>query len=762
MARFFLRFARPILLLGALTTVCLGWFALHIELDFSLESLFRSDLPEFRNYRDFERRFGGENALLSLSYECPDTLQPAVLQSLRQLQERLRSVPGVTGILSPATLIEEALRKAPSELYDPAVARRDLTRSPLTRNALVSADATAGSVLVRIEPGIVADPDRLTRFLADLDRARSGFPFPLHPTGIPVIQHHVTEFVKRDLATFLPLSAVIFFILTALYYRSLSQAVLPMAVVGAAILWTLGILHLLGLRISVLTNMVPALILIMGTSGSIHILNHYHEQLTSGLARRDALARVLVLMIPSCFLTHGTTALSFLSLLTAPSPLVREFGAATALGMTLSYASLVTILPCALDLLPPPRRLERGPGWFPSPLAKLVTRRPGAPLAVALALASVGAYGSLELETRSSWLQEFRPSHPVHRAHEFMERRLASPFLMEFEIDASPRSLSDPKVLQALDRLETRLRQLGGGKIRWVAGPATAVRELTAIRSRERAVASALLGGRDTAREVLRDFSLDEHRVLPDRLNEKDLLQFTRALSLPILSQDLRYGRISVRASGFTSRELYEFTRAAESFHREELADMFRLTPTGKSWVSLRASDAVVNSMLGTFPLVAAVFFFLFAAICRSWSVGLLSMIPNLVPLVCTAGIMGHFSIPLNFTTTTIFSISLGLAVDNTIHFLSRFRLEIGRVADPREAARLTLMGAGPAMAFSSLLLAVGFAVLLTSDFQATWNFGLLCGVTVVLALLGDLFLTPSILAFFRPRVTDWPIVQRK
>jgi predicted RND superfamily exporter protein len=243
-------------------------------------------------------------------------------------------------------------------------------------------------------------------------------------------------------------------------------------------------------------------------------------------------------------------------------------------------------------------------------------------------------------------------------------------------------------------------------------------------------------------------------QYLEERAGEFDIVR-------RVVDTEWKRARTTVRMR-MTSVELEGFVADVMAFHEKETRELFSVTATGKSWMAKRALDRVMQDMGGSVLLVAGAFLLMFSVLFGSIRVGLLSMVPNLAPLVMTAGLMGWIGIDLNFSTVTVFTISLGLAVDNTIHFLSRFRVEMVKDQDPAGATRRTLWGAGRAIVFSSILLMVGFAAILTSSFRLTFFFGLLGGATILSALLTDLFLLPSLMLIFKPRVARWEAFQKR
>ncbi len=716
---------RSWLVLAALAaaTAVLGTLALGLPLDFSLARLYAAAGPEREAYERFRSEFGSDDALLYAAFPSPATFDAETLDRVRDLQARLARVPDVRSTFGAADALA-TYRGLPA---DP---RAEVSASPLFRGTLFSADGRTGALWIALRPDLAGAEDRrraVEAVRAELART-PGMEF--HLSGLPVVENEYVELTKRDLSTFMPIAAGLFLVLLAAHFRSAAGALLPLVTVAIAIVWTLGAMRLAGLPMGLLTSLVPNLILVLGISDGVHLLSRHLEDLRDLPGKREALARTLRLMVPACFLTSFTTAVGFSSLLTAPVPAVREFGLAAGGGVLIACAVTVLFLGAALDRLPAfrGRALEAFASRFWDRLlgavARANERRPMLVALAGVALAGVSVAGLLRVRRESSWLHDLRADHPVHRAHRFFEERLGGVFTLDLRLDGP------------VERLE------------WL-------REVEAFQGELSKLGVAAVGFPDLVKEL----AFARPRRLPRTQEE---YQGTLALARRLFAErepavrlaDASMGscRIVVRMRGMTSMSLSALGRDLEALGAK-YRDRFRLTVTGKTWLAKRAMDRVIDSMLSTLGLAGIVIFGSMALLFRSLAVGFLSIVPNVLPMLFTAGFMGWAGIDLNFSTVTIFSISLGIAVDTTIHYLARLKLELGRDSDPREAMRRAVRGAGGPMIFATTLLVVGFGAILTSNFVFTFHFGLLGGVALLSALFCDLFVTPTLFLAFRPRL---------
>jgi hydrophobe/amphiphile efflux-3 (HAE3) family protein len=730
--KFLLNFSRPALVLVAISAAVFAVFAARVPFDFSMEALFEADAPEAQDFLRFERLFGSDDNFVYLAFRAPDVLHPRTLRYVRELEAGLRRIPGVRRVFSPAdAYVASVLTLRP---------RDAVLENPLLRGVLVSPDADAMAVVVEIAPELKRDAERapvLAAIRREAERAERQMGTRIHIAGLPVVEEEYVRLIRRDLITFIPIAIAVFLLLLALYFRSFLGTFLPLVSCAVAIVWTLGLMTLLGLRIGVLTSIVPTLVLVIGISDAIHVLSRYQEDVRSAATKRDALATTVLIMTGVCFLTTFTSAIGFASLGLTSLPLVREFGLVTAGGLMLAYLAVMQVTTSVLDNAPPLRArvLDAfAQGWsdrIADAVAGLNHRYPAWIVAAMVLIAAASVAGMMRIHTRASWLQDIRADSPVRRAHEFMDENLGGVFSIDFLVRGD---LRDPDVLRGIAQMEEFMRGLEGVG---VIGPVEFL---------------AAAGARDLPR------SREEvERIVSGVRSMPAARPWLRA----IVDEDLRHTRVTLRRPDLDSVELQRIVDAVLEWYAAAPRP-FELIPTGKSYMAKRSLDRVMRDMLSSAGLAAACIFVTMALMFRSVLAGLLSMVPNLSPLVVTAGLMGWTGIPLNFSTATVFSISLGLAVDNTIHYLSRYRIEIARDGDHVAAMYRTMRGVARPMIFSSLLLILGFGAILTSNFRFTVQFGILGGATVLSALLADLFMTPLLMLLFRPRVRRWEGIEQR
>lgn len=733
----------PVLLLVAGVTAWLGFWVSRARVDFSIESLFLSKDAEVREYDEFQEQYGREDSSIYVVVESPDVFAPAALGILDKLTTRLGTRPEVSRAFSVSSFLRVSRRKAvPADDAEAAAWRREVLSSPILAGNLVGRDGTTAVVLLEMSTAIEQARVRgeviawIRQVVAEeTDGAVTRVAF----AGIPVIEQEYAKLIENDQSKFTPLAIGMFMVLLFLYFRTLGGVILPLATVMLAAGWAVGILTMEGRPLGVLTNLVPTLVLVIGIGDSIHILSRYSEELHANPEKRVALATAFRAMLVPCLQTSATTAVGFLTLMTTTLYGVQEFGLYCAIGVMLAYVASMSFLPGMLALMRPlpsdrgfASAIGRG-GRFLEGIARINDRRRWWVLAAGGACIVATGIGISRVEIRMSWFQDLDVSNPVARDTQFIEERLTGTFTVEMVVDAGKDgAFLDPERLATLSGFAEFAR--GQGHV-----------------SHAMSIADLLMEAKHVAQG-----GNAGRRSLPASRQEAQLLVGGMKLVgkqwadwLPRWIDDgFRRARVSVRVANVDSVVMGQLIQTLQVEAARAMPGTTVLV-TGRSYMAGRTMRRVVDNCLSSTGLALGLIFLLMWIEFRSLTVGFLSMIPNIIPVAMTGGLLGFAGIWLNFSTITIFSISLGIAVDNTIHYLARYKEEMAKDRDPVKAMTRVLTTSGRAMIFGTVVLVGGFGAIITSNFVFTRNFALLGGITMISALLADLFLTPTLLLVF-------------
>ena len=732
--------------------------------DFTPQQLFKSTSTA-SEYRDkFAQRFGREDNLMVIMVDADDIFEPEVLETLRSVTVDLRSVDTISyadsiatfeipragdspGTMSVRPILEQPTPGGEAGEITQAKADklRDLAMSePLVQERLVNADGDLAVILAWLDPDI-QDAERIkdnvdkVRDILQSHRGPDGVEYEIG--GIPGLRANIMESLKTEQLTFLPITGLIFVIVLSWLFRRKSGVILPMGTVVLAVLATVAMLVVTDHSINIVNNVLPSLIFVIGISDSIHMLTRDAEEIEAGKDRIEAVKATIRHTGLACLLTSTTTSVGFFSLLAADTEILQDFGWEAGAGVLFAYVATLFFIPAALSYMKPVKRRATPESESDSePLlegflvhtGEILLRHPWAVVVASFIFLGGFAYMATKVEIDTTMLEVYSESHPYYKTTKTLEKELGGFLPMEVSLESEKKDrFKDPEVYRKLDELQQFTEKQ------------PAVISTQSIVDFHQSARAALLG--DPAERE----KMPESRAQIEQLH----LLIGGAPDEPVgtarfVTSDFRNARLLLRVEDVGAKRSIKLGAKIEDRLDELFPEgsgvSYRLT--GDAYVASVALDSFIRDLFYSLLLAIVIIFGMMSVVFRSPKIGLISMLPNTIPLIMTFGYMGWQGINLNTTTIIIFAISLGLAVDDTIHFLARFREELDRNDTVREAILDTYFGAGRAIMLTSVMLILGLAVLLTSDFVPTRQFGILTGITIFGAIFGDLIMLPSLL----------------
>jgi predicted RND superfamily exporter protein len=644
----------------------------------------------------------------------------------------LPDLAGLTGIfaqlVSPRTVFE-SIRDDP-ERIEPI--RKSLLANTLVADTLLSADGRTSAVLIQVEAvtGSGIERKHLAEQLREIvARARADHPqWPVVLTGPAITTVDLIDYLHKDLGVFSIFVLILICVSLGLIFRRAAPVLVPTAIAAGSAVFVLGLSIALGMSMSLITQILVTLTAILAVANCVHLIVAYDE-FDPG-APRTAAEHTTRQMLGPTFAACATTAAGFGSLGFARLLPFRQFALLMAVGVM--FAWLMGI--CAVSLYGsrrgrrrrPESRVDRG-------LARLLPRSADISednrvvvLIIFGLLTVAGAIGATRLRYESDFLMNFRADSTVRKSYDFLGKYLAPVGSMEVVVT----------VPEGVDLLTTetlfKVDRLG----REVVEQNEAVVKVASIAD----VCS--LGGIGLPTT---EIGLRARLALIERMMGRDVLA-------GFLSADRRALRINFRArEGFQVAEKLALAERVRDRAQEIFGESYGVEVTGIYPFYAHLIDGLLKDQNVCFALaVVAVFGLMWLSI-RSLSLAVICMVPNLLPIVFCLGLMGFFEIPVNMATAMILSVSIGIAVDSALHYAWRYRREIRAGHEPRAAMRITHATVGKACVFTHVVVVGGFWVLCLSEFMPTAYFGGLIGVTMIGALLCDLFLLPMMLVHFKP-----------
>ncbi len=738
-----------LLILGVISIL----FALKLpdlRFNYVFEDFFPVDDPELVYYQEFKEKFGEDNnyLLIGIRPDNGEIFESSFLKRLDTLTSNLESLKPVKAVRSLANFERPVI--TPTGLItipvihpeDPSRRKTDsllVLGNPLLRGNLVSTSGNAVALILNHEnftngpePGALIDS-------INVQMEKFG-EATWHVAGKVHAQRIFISTMQRELIIFLSASLVLIVIFLAVAYRAVSLIILPLIVVLLGAVWILGIMAISGKPLDILMVLLPTIMFVVGMSDVVHIMTKYIEQLRSGRDKRTAIRVTFREVGMATFLTSLTTAIGFFTLLTASIRPIREFGIYTGIGVFIAFIVAFTLIPSSLSLMKPPAisaQLYHRSGWF-NLLSKaylFVLRNARAVIIISLLIIPASLYGIQKIYINTYLIEDLPSDHPLKEDFTFFDQNFGGSRPFEMTIEASNgKSLFDRDVLNQMaivhDYLETTY-EAGN-----VAGPLTVVRALN----------QASAGGSSEA------FGLPENeagwrrieRYLPRILKSENTREF--------ISENGRTGRITGRIEDIGSSISLARTDSLRQFIRDNVdGSIVSFTVTGTSNLIDKNNEYLARNMFNGLGIAFAVVALIAGLLFRSFRMILITLIPNVIPLLVVAAIMGVTGITLKLSTSIVFTIAFGIAVDDTIHFISKLRIELLNGSSLLYALKRTYLSTGKALIVTSIILSGGFLTLLLSSFGGTFYTGLLISLTLIFALVADLTLLPVLVYLFYP-----------
>ena len=731
-----------------LITICLGYFIKDLRFNYVFESFFPTDDPDLEYYLEFQKTFEPDNNYLLIGLKH----SPSVFDSTF-----LHQVDSLTGMLSNSKHIKTVVsltnfKKAiisPAGFFEVPVIHPDFPERYMADSsrifnddqlieALISEDATSVAIIVHHEH--LKKKDEVDQLLSDIYASLSYFDFPeVHLAGKIHAQRVFIETMQYELVLFLSASVVLVIIFLAIAFRSWWGIIIPLIVVMLSTLWILGIMGMTNKPLDILMVLLPTIMFVVGMSDVVHIMTKYIEQLRVGDSKQKALITTVKEVGLATFLTSLTTAVGFATLMTASIQPIREFGLYTAIGVFLAFVVAFSLLPACLLLLPQPRiskKLVHRTAWFGflSRSFIRIAKRRYTIVGINILLVVFSCYGISKIVINTYLIEDLPEEDPLKEAFTFFDQELGGsrPFELTVTAQNGTTNVFDSIVLREINKVQNFIEsEIEADNI---MSPVTVVKGLN----------QALNGGAASAYKLPSSESgwKKVNRYLKKALKGDDMRN--------IVTQNGKTARISGRIGDIGSAVSLEKTKLLQTFiadHTDTTVAKFRVT--GTSNLIDKNNEYLARNMfegLGiAFLVVAAIAGLLF----KSLRMVLVTLIPNVIPLLIVAGIMGIFGITLKLSTSIIFTIAFGIAVDDTIHFTSKLKIELAKGKSLLYALKRTYLSTGKAIIVTSIILSGGFLILILSSFGGTFYTGLLVSLTLILALIIDLTLLPVLVILF-------------
>lgn len=569
----------------------------------------------------------------------------------------------------------------------------------------------------------------------------------MHISGMPYIREVTTQKMVKEIVGFTFLSIVVAGLILYLFFRSWRPLVSVMAIVLISVVYMFGIMALLDFDVTILTGVLPPLLIIIGVENSIFMLNKYHREFEVCHDKIQALKNVIVRIGPANLLTNTTTAVSFASFIITRNALLVPFGILASICIMLTYVMTMVLLPTFFSYQKKPEgkmvNYMNNPriNYIMDKISVFVLGKKRVIFAVLAVLMLVCVIGATRITTSGRVVDDIAKSDKLYKDIMFFEKNVGGVMPFEISIDTrKPKGIMNAQFIRKVQQLEDTLALYP---------------EFSEPLSIAEVVKFARQGFYNGKREQFKIPSNNEFGFIMKYMPETKGGEMP-AIVTQYMDKEMQCTRVSVQMANVTTPEIDAISRSLQPqidqiFPKEK----YDVVMTGSAMVTLQGTNYLIVNLSHSLFLAFIVIALLMAVTFHKFKMVIISLIPNLIPLLFTAGVMGFCGIPLKMSTILVFSIALGISVDNTIHYLARYRLQMKmNDNDIKKSVMAAIQETGPSMIYSASILICGFLIFAFSSFGGTKIVGFLVPFTLLVALITNILVLPAlVLTFYRKKI---------
>jgi len=753
-----------------------------LTMDTSTEGFLHPDDPAMKAYDDFRNQFG-RDGVLAVAVTAPNIFDLDFLTKLKQLHEELRSdVPYLDDITSlinardtrgeaSTLIVEDLLERWPSNAGELEAIKKRALNNQLYRNLLLSEDSTTTVIVIKtdvyssvgIDTGVMdgfddeafGDEEEIGEtvrpFITDAENSElviaahqiaeryDGPNFRVRIGGGPEVMYTLKQTMQTNMQRFVKLAIAMIAIALFIMFRRISGVLLPLLVVILSLVSTLSVMAMAGIAVKLPTQILPSFLMAVGVGASVHVLAIFFSRLQLGDEKEESIVYAMRHSGLAIVMTSLTTAAGLASFAGAEVAPIADLGILASSGVLLSLIFTIALLPALLSVIPLKAKSSGDAEKRHARMDKVVvgiadfaTSRHKLILALGGIVFIFGILGASQVRFSHEPYKWMPESMLARQAGDFLDQKMGGASMIEVVVDTGKENgLYEPHIVKGLERLKYEVEAIHDGPL--TIGKTLSVVDILKETNR------ALNENQEKFYTVPQDRDLiAQEFLLFENSGSDDLEDF--------VDSQFRKARFTIKMPWVDAVYLDKFTRDLEKIFYQHLGNDVEVSVTGINTLLGRTMVATIFSMTQSYIIAAIVITLMMILLLGDLRVGLISMIPNLMPIVLTVGLMGWLNLPMDLFTILIGSIAIGLAVDDTIHFMHNFRRYHMQTGDVADAVRRTLLTSGRAMLVTSIVLCIGFFIYMFSILTNLFNFGLLTGFAIAMALLADFFLAPALM----------------
>ena len=762
-ARFVLQFRLQLLIALLLATAFMGYHASKVQLSYDFTRAIPTNNPKYVAYEEFKKKFGDDGNMMVMGVQTDKLFDQSIFNDYVALTDEIKKINGVEGVISIPSASNLRKKDSSEKLKAvPIFPNKMLTQTeidscsqvffklPFYRGLIYNQQNHAYLMAISVNKGVINSSKRI-KVIGDITGPCIEFGkkhgLEIYLSGPPLIRTNMALKVNMEMRWFLSGFVLLSALILLLFFRSISTMLLSLAVVVIGVIFSLGSIELLSYKITLLNALIPPLIVVIGVPNCIYFLNKFHSSYNEKGDKRVALIEMIRKMGIVTLFCNIAAAIGFGVFALTKSVILQEFGIVTGLNIMLLFFISFILIPIVLSYLPEPKEKHMrylSNKWLTAVLDRLEIwslHHQKLIYGITLAVLVFSIMGMFHLKSEAFIVDDLPKTDKIYTDLKFFEKNFKGVMPLEIVVDTKRKNglkINPLQTFEKIDALSSYIaHQPSMGK------PLSVVEGLKFVRQ-------AYYDGDSSSYSVPNQFDI---AFIAPYLNSRSGDSGTKKNALmrlvsSFIDSNNQQTRVTVNMADVGTRKLPAILDSIEK-KASTIFDStkYKIELTGSSVTFLEGGIFIINglkeSIIWAFVLIAVCMLYLF----KSFKILLCSLIPNTIPLVITAGIMGWTGVPLKPSTVIVFSIALGIAIDITIRFLINYKQELGvNGSDERQTVINTIHSTGISIIYTSLVLVAGFAIFCFSNFGSIKALGWLTSLTLVMATLTNLIFLPALL----------------
>lgn len=749
-ASLIIRFRLSVIFLSLLSIGYSWYLSQNLKFNNSNEMWFLKDDKTLLDYKKLLEYFGDDEFIVIgienkdkspvFKRECVETINILTeflteLDNITKVQSlsKVEIITGVGDVLTVKNLFN-GFDLTPDEYK---AKEKIALNDPLIKDFLITENGAFALIYARIQhiEGTITHKVELSRNIqAFLDNFKNKKNYNFYLAGGPILDESFLTTHKKDQKLLVPLVLIILALIFFYSFRSISGVLLPMAVIIGTVILIYGFMALMNHDLNILNSIIPIIILAIGIADAVHILVDYYHEINLGRKSPKAAENCIINLFVPCFFTSLTTSISFLAFTTSRIVPLKELGQQAAFGVFVAFVFSITLLPALLSYMKEKhvkaKKITQENVFYNLfiKIARFTPEQNKKIIIVYGILTLVFIYYTFQVKVDANAMNYFKNSSTVKIDTSYIDSEIRGTLNAEFIIDAGANGgVKEPAFLEKIERFQNFLQSIP--EFGRVISILDFLKKMNKVMHEDDETYYRLPETREEAAQYLLLYSLSSP--------EEDLTD--------IVDYDYRFTRISVRVPIMDTSKYKALIKKVEDFHQKELPAL-SVDLTGLVILFNNIDKYILDSQITSFSLAFIMIFFMMILVFGSLRYGIISMVPNILPVLAASGVMGFLGINLEFGTIMVACVVIGIGVDDTIHYVGRYLKKRKQHHPRKESIQMALAESGKPIIFTSIILFFGFLVLLFASLKINIYFGLLVCIAIIVALLADLFFLSAIL----------------